>query len=45
MRGTTVVQHPDDALYPAMPKNALQAGVADYEASASKMGRLLTKLM
>ncbi len=38
------MQNPTDALYPAMPKNALQAGMADYEANVSEMGRLLTKL-
>jgi two-component system, chemotaxis family, protein-glutamate methylesterase/glutaminase len=42
--GTTVVQNPHDALYPAMPKNALQAGVAEHEANTAEMGRLLTKL-
>jgi two-component system chemotaxis response regulator CheB len=42
--GTTVVQQPGDALYPTMPINALQAGVADHEASAYEMGRLLMKL-
>jgi two-component system, chemotaxis family, protein-glutamate methylesterase/glutaminase len=42
--GTTIVQHPDDALYPAMPVNALQAGVAQHQAAAADMGRLLAKL-
>jgi len=42
--GTTIVQQPAEAMYPAMPLNALQAGVAEHEASAHDMGRLLMKL-
>jgi two-component system, chemotaxis family, protein-glutamate methylesterase/glutaminase len=42
--GTTVVQHPDDALYPSMPINALQAGVVDHQVTAINVGALLAKL-
>jgi two-component system chemotaxis response regulator CheB len=42
--GTTIVQHPDDALYPAMPMNAIRAGVVDHQAAARDVGALLTKL-
>lgn len=43
--GTTVVQDPSDALFAAMPTNAIQAGVADHQAAASDIGALLTKLL
>jgi two-component system chemotaxis response regulator CheB len=42
--GTTIVQHPDDALFPAMPTNALQAGVADHKAAAADIGAVLMSL-
>lgn len=42
--GTTIGQSPDDALFPAMPVNALQAGVLDTLAPAAEMGALLMKL-
>jgi two-component system, chemotaxis family, protein-glutamate methylesterase/glutaminase len=42
--GATVVQHPDDALYPSMPVNALQAGVVDHQVAAANVGALLAKL-
>lgn len=42
--GTTIAQHPDEALYPAMPLNALRAGVVEYEARAAEMGSILAKL-
>ncbi|MCG5431029.1 chemotaxis protein CheB [Mycobacterium sp. MYCO198283] len=42
--GVTVTQRPADAAFPAMPLNALQAGVVDHECSAAELGRLLTKL-
>jgi two-component system chemotaxis response regulator CheB len=42
--GTTVVQDPDDAAFPAMPRNALNAGVVHHQASAADIGALLTKL-
>lgn len=42
--GTTVVQSADDALFPAMPRNALRAGVVDHQVSAADAGTLLAKL-
>lgn len=42
--GTTVAQRPADALFPAMPINAVQAGVIDHQAAARDMGALLTQL-
>ena len=42
--GTTIGQSPDDALFPAMPTNARDAGVLDYEAAAADVGELLRKL-
>lgn len=42
--GITVVQRPDDALFSAMPTNAIEAGVADHQAAAADIGALLEKL-
>ena len=42
--GTTIVQQPDDALYPPMPKNAIHAGVADLQAAAADVGAVLKRL-
>jgi two-component system chemotaxis response regulator CheB len=42
--GATAVQHPDDALFPAMPINAIHAGVVDHQVAAIKVGALLAKL-
>ncbi|MGE2713979.1 chemotaxis protein CheB [Mycolicibacterium litorale] len=42
--GVTVAQSPSDALFTAMPHNAIQAGVIQHQASAADIGRLLTKL-
>src|SRR3981081_2577797 len=42
--GTTVVQRPDDALFSAMPRNALDAGVVDHQVAAADAGALLAKL-
>lgn len=42
--GVTVCQHPDDAAFPAMPLNALQAGVVDRVATAAEMGPLLVEI-
>lgn len=39
--GTTVVQEPDDALYPWMPRAALQHVTPDHLAPADKLGGLL----
>ncbi|MEZ0362167.1 chemotaxis protein CheB [Mycobacterium sp. pUA109] len=42
--GTTVAQAPTDALFPAMPQNAIDAEVIDHQAPASQMGGLLKEL-
>jgi two-component system chemotaxis response regulator CheB len=42
--GTTIAQSPDDAQFPAMPLNAIQAGVIDYEVAAAEVGGLLKQL-
>ncbi len=42
--GTTIAQSPDDALFPAMPRNAIEAGVIDHQAAAEKVGPLLMEL-
>lgn len=42
--GSTVVQEPDDALFPALPGNALQAGVVDHRVKAAELGQLLKQL-
>ncbi|KUH92668.1 chemotaxis protein CheB [Mycobacterium sp. IS-3022] len=42
--GTTIVQHPDDALYPTMPMNAIRAGVVDHQVAAKDVGALLESL-
>jgi two-component system, chemotaxis family, protein-glutamate methylesterase/glutaminase len=42
--GATVAQRPDDALFPAMPQNALGAGVIDHEAAATEIGPLLAQM-
>jgi two-component system, chemotaxis family, protein-glutamate methylesterase/glutaminase len=42
--GITAVQDPDEALFPAMPTNAVQAGVADHRVPAKDVGALLTSL-
>jgi two-component system, chemotaxis family, protein-glutamate methylesterase/glutaminase len=42
--GVTVVQEPSDALFPDLPQNAFNAGVADYATEAGKVGDLLTLL-
>ena len=42
--GVTVVQDPDDALFPDMPRNAIAAKVVDHEVAAGAAGRLFTKL-
>ncbi|MGY4648745.1 chemotaxis protein CheB [Mycobacterium sp. URHB0021] len=43
-RGTTIVQRPDDAMYPTMPLNALNAGVIDHQVTAADIGGLLKRL-
>jgi two-component system chemotaxis response regulator CheB len=42
--GTTLVQRPDDALYPTMPHNAIAAGVADHQVTATEVGAVLKRL-
>ncbi|BBY45893.1 chemotaxis protein CheB [Mycolicibacterium celeriflavum] len=42
--GTTIVQHPDDALYKSMPLNAIRAGVVDHRVAAKDVGALLESL-
>jgi two-component system, chemotaxis family, protein-glutamate methylesterase/glutaminase len=42
--GVTIVQQPDDALFPGMPKNALEAGVVDHRVRAADLGALLEEL-
>ncbi|MGV0749458.1 chemotaxis protein CheB [Mycolicibacter minnesotensis] len=42
--GATIAQSPDDALFPAMPKNAINAGVVDRHAPAAEIGGLLAAL-
>jgi two-component system, chemotaxis family, protein-glutamate methylesterase/glutaminase len=42
--GAVVVQHPEDALFPTMPLNALRAGVVDHQVAASQIGPLLKQL-
>lgn len=42
--GTTIAQDPEDALFPAMPLNAIQAGVVDHQVTAAEAGALLAKL-
>ncbi len=42
--GTTIAQSPDDALFPAMPLNAIDAGVVDHQVAAIEVGGLLKHL-
>jgi two-component system chemotaxis response regulator CheB len=42
--GTTIVQQPDDAMYPSMPLNAIEAGVVDHQVAATDVGQLLAQL-
>lgn len=42
--GITIVQEPDDALYPDLPLHALKAGVVDHVATAREIGGMLKKL-
>ena len=43
--GITVVQNPDDALYPEMPRAALDRVEADYRANVHEMGLVLAGLV
>ncbi|MGV0625433.1 chemotaxis protein CheB [Mycolicibacter minnesotensis] len=42
--GATIAQSPGDALFPAMPQGAIDAGVVDRQAPATEIGRLLEEL-
>jgi two-component system chemotaxis response regulator CheB len=42
--GTTIAQSPCDALFAAMPQNAIDAGVVDYHMPAAEVGGLLKEL-
>ncbi len=42
--GVTIGQSPDDALFPAMPTNARDAGLLDHQAAAADIGALLKEL-
>ncbi|MCV7351207.1 chemotaxis protein CheB [Mycobacterium parmense] len=42
--GATICQAPEDALFPAMPTNALNAGVVGRQAAASEIGSVLNDL-
>lgn len=42
--GTTIGQSPRDALFPAMPANAVGAGVVDRQATAAEIGAVLKEL-
>jgi two-component system chemotaxis response regulator CheB len=42
--GATIAQSPSDALFPAMPLAAIQAGVVDHQIEAGEVGSLLMRL-
>ena len=42
--GTTVVQDPDDAVVPSMPRNALRYAEIDYVRPVAEMANLLARL-
>jgi two-component system chemotaxis response regulator CheB len=42
--GTTIAQAPTDALFAAMPQNAILAGAIDHEVTAAEVGGLLKQL-
>jgi two-component system, chemotaxis family, protein-glutamate methylesterase/glutaminase len=42
--GTTIAQSPGDALFPAMPLAAIDAGVVDHQVEAAEVGSLLMRL-
>lgn len=42
--GATLCQSPADAMFPAMPSNALRAGVVDRSASAAELGGVIGEL-
>lgn len=42
--GTTIAQSPSEALFPALPQNAINAGVVDHEVPVAELGGLLKQL-
>jgi two-component system chemotaxis response regulator CheB len=42
--GVTIVQHPEEAVFPQMPRNALERASIDYVVRTSEMAGLLTAL-
>lgn len=42
--GCTITQSPEDALFPGMPINAVNAGVVDQQAAAADIGTVLKQL-
>lgn len=42
--GVTIGQSPEDAMFPAMPTNAAEAGVLDRQAAAADIGAVLKEL-
>ncbi|OBI64900.1 hypothetical protein A5667_28770 [Mycolicibacterium fortuitum] len=42
--GVTIAQTPSDALFPAMPANAIAAGVIYHQALVARMGDLIATL-
>jgi two-component system chemotaxis response regulator CheB len=42
--GITVAQRPDDAQFPALPQNAIDAGVIDHQVAAADAGTLIKQL-
>jgi two-component system chemotaxis response regulator CheB len=42
--GATISQSPEDALFPAMPTNAVEAGVVDRQSPAADVGAVLKEL-
>lgn len=42
--GTTIIQDPDEAIYPSMPLNALRDSRIDYQVRSAEIGRLISRL-
>lgn len=42
--GLVMVQHPDSALVPDLPRQALKSGLADYQLSPGRIAELLTEI-
>jgi len=43
--GLAIIQHPDDALFPSMPRSALDNVAVDYSVPVTEMGPLLARLV